>query len=74
MGLFLQIIERSGPIPWDDLTLPEGRTKKACSVMVDREKQNVKKAREAAAGGGVLPMPPKKVSAANFSWLEVDES
>jgi hypothetical protein len=33
-GLFFQIIEKTGPIPWDDLSLPEGRTRKACLVMV----------------------------------------
>lgn len=48
VGLFLQIISRAGPIPWPELNLPEGRTMKACQVMVDKEKQKIKKAREAA--------------------------
>ncbi|KAM0704337.1 hypothetical protein Q7P35_008571 [Cladosporium inversicolor] len=48
VGLFLQIITRAGPIPWPELNLPEGRTMKACQVMVDKEKQKMKKAREAA--------------------------
>lgn len=48
VGLFLQIITRAGPIPWPELNLPEGRTMKACQVMVDKEKQKIKKAREAA--------------------------
>lgn len=51
MEIFVQLVEKVGTIPWDELTLPEGRTKKACTVMVDREKQKVKKAREAAGGG-----------------------
>ncbi|KAK3706164.1 hypothetical protein LTR37_012865 [Vermiconidia calcicola] len=50
IGLLYQIIEKSGAIPWDQLKLPEGRTKKACMVMVDKEKQKVKKALEAEAG------------------------
>lgn len=48
VGIFLQIISKSGAIPWPDLTLPGGRTLKACQVMVDKEKQKIKKAREAA--------------------------
>ncbi|KAF2722284.1 hypothetical protein K431DRAFT_46055 [Polychaeton citri CBS 116435] len=44
LGLLFQIVVRSGPVPWDDLQLPEGRTVKACQVMIDREKQKVKKA------------------------------
>lgn len=48
VGLFLQIIAKAGPVPWPDLTLPEGRTVKACQVMLDKEKQKIKKAREAA--------------------------
>ena len=66
LGLLFQIIDKGGSIPWDDLTLPEGRTKKACTVMIDREKTKVKKAREAAGdvgnagdGGGT---PKGKVS------------
>jgi hypothetical protein len=47
MDLLFQIVEQGGPIPWDSLKLPEGRTRKACTVMIDREKQKVKKAREA---------------------------
>lgn len=44
----LQIIARGGTILWDDIELPEGRTKKACVVMIDKEKTKIKKAREAA--------------------------
>jgi hypothetical protein len=47
MELLFQIVEQAGSIPWDSLKLPEGRTRKACTVMIDREKQKVKKAREA---------------------------
>ncbi|KXL44907.1 hypothetical protein M433DRAFT_154417 [Acidomyces richmondensis BFW] len=47
LGILFQIIERSGPIPWDDLKLPDGRTKKAVQVMIDKEKTKMKKAREA---------------------------
>ena len=61
MGLVFQILERFGTIPWDEITLPEGRTKKACALMIDKEKTKVKKAREAA--GETLEAPtPKKVS------------
>ena len=31
--------------------MPEGRTKKACDVMLSREKAKVKKAREEGGGG-----------------------
>lgn len=48
VGLLLQIISKTGAIPWPELTLPEGRTLKACQVMVDKEKQKIKRAREAA--------------------------
>jgi len=47
----VQIIEKAGPIPWDALKLPEGRTKKAVQVMIDKEKQKVKRAREAEGNG-----------------------
>lgn len=50
VGFLFQIIEKGGPIPWDELTLPEGRTKKAVQVMVDKEKQKIKKARAQEAG------------------------
>lgn len=52
LGLIFQIIEQSGSIKWDTLTLPEGRTKKACDIMISREKAKVKKAREGVEGGG----------------------
>ena len=38
-----------GGIPWDKMTLPEGRTKKACVVMIDKEKAKVRKAGEGSA-------------------------
>ena len=47
LGLILQIACRGGPIPWAELALPEGRTIKACQVMIDKEKSKIKKAREA---------------------------
>lgn len=52
LGLLFQIIEKAGKIPWDSITLPEGRTQKACVVMIDKEKQKVRKAREADGEGG----------------------
>lgn len=58
VGLFLQIIAKGGSIPWPELTLPEGRTQKACQVMLDKEKQKIKKARE-AAGEDVEDLSPK---------------
>ncbi len=63
MGLVFQILNHFGTIPWDQITLPEGRTKKACSVMIDKEKAKVKKAREAEGGGegGSETTSPKKV-------------
>jgi antitoxin component of RelBE/YafQ-DinJ toxin-antitoxin module len=60
VGLFLQIIARAGPIPWPELTLPDGRTVKACQVMVDKEKQKIKKARE-AAGEDISDLTTPKV-------------
>ncbi|KAK3051439.1 hypothetical protein LTR09_007462 [Extremus antarcticus] len=62
MGLVFQILNHFGTIPWDQITLPEGRTKKACSVMIDKEKAKVKKAREAEGGGegGSETTSPKK--------------
>ena len=60
VGLFLQIITKAGPIPWPELTLPDGRTMKACQVMVDKEKQKIKKARE-AAGEDVSDLATPKV-------------
>jgi len=47
LGILFQIIERCAPIPWDELKLPEGRTKKAAQVMIDKEKTKMKRAREA---------------------------
>jgi len=44
----LQIMSKVSPIPWPELTLPEGRTVKACQVMIDKEKAKLKKAREEA--------------------------
>ncbi|QIW96019.1 hypothetical protein AMS68_001537 [Peltaster fructicola] len=44
LGLILQIVAKSGKIPWDELELPEGRTQKACQVMLDKEKTKVKQA------------------------------
>lgn len=73
LGLLFQIIEKAGSIPWDDLVLPEGRTKKACVVMVDKEKAKVRKARggngtageEGGEGGGakvggLISLRPRK--------------
>ncbi|KAK3672235.1 hypothetical protein LTR78_007988 [Recurvomyces mirabilis] len=65
LGLLFQIIEKAGTIPWSELTLPEGRTQKACSVMVDKEKQKVKKARLAKENGeepeaDATPKPKKR--------------
>lgn len=57
LGLILQIVAKAGPVPWAELNLPEGRTQKACTVMLDKEKKKVKEALEAAgedAGAGAL--------------------
>ncbi|KAK5168988.1 uncharacterized protein LTR77_006297 [Saxophila tyrrhenica] len=59
MGLVFQILEKFGTIPWDDITLPEGRTKKACVVMIDKEKQKVKKARGEGSEAGATPKKRK---------------
>ncbi|KJX99066.1 hypothetical protein TI39_contig375g00008 [Zymoseptoria brevis] len=48
LGILFQVIEKAGPIPWAELTLPEGRTQKACQVMVDKEKKKVRDAKAAA--------------------------
>ncbi len=50
VGLLFHIIEKMGPIPWNDLTLPPGRTLKAVQVMIDKEKTKIKKARAAELG------------------------
>ncbi|KAK5115792.1 hypothetical protein LTR62_000881 [Meristemomyces frigidus] len=67
LGLFFQIMEKSGTICWSELTLPEGRTMKACQVMVDKEKARVKAARltkrngeEPAAAEGTMVTPKKR--------------
>ncbi|SMY25758.1 unnamed protein product [Zymoseptoria tritici ST99CH_1A5] len=48
LGILFQVIEKAGAIPWSELTLPEGRTQKACQVMVDKEKKKVRDAKAAA--------------------------
>lgn len=65
----LQIIAKSGPVPWPELNLPEGRTMKACQVMVDKEKQKIKKARE-AAGEDVSDFTSPMVCQESISPLE----
>jgi hypothetical protein len=45
VAFLFQIIEKLGSIPWDELTYPEGRTKKACQVMIDKEKSKIRKER-----------------------------
>lgn len=48
-------------IPWHELELPEGRTLKACQVMVDKEKAKIRKAKEAegdSEGGPATPKTP----------------
>ena len=35
MSVLFQIIEKAGTIPWDELTLPEGRDKKSVRNMLD---------------------------------------
>jgi hypothetical protein len=64
VGLFFQIIEKAGTIPWDKITLPEGRTRKACELMVSREKSKIKESRQAGDGSvdkNPLQTPSKKV-------------
>jgi len=63
LGLLFQIITEAGSILWDKLELPEGRTRKACEIMISNEKQKVKKAREAKANGEETPTPNTKVRA-----------
>lgn len=74
----LQIMSKVTPIPWNDLTLPEGRTVKACQVMIDKEKAKLKKARE-EAGEPTIPLKaaPKVrevVSARMRSALNIESS
>jgi hypothetical protein len=66
-SLFLQIIAKAGPVPWPELTLPEGRTVKACQVMLDKEKQKIKKAREAAGEDVNADVTSPKVSLNNLT-------
>lgn len=74
----LQIMSKVTPIPWNDVTLPEGRTVKACQVMIDKEKAKLKKARE-EAGEPTIPLKatPKVrevVSARMRSALNIESS
>ncbi|CZT14596.1 uncharacterized protein RCC_00571 [Ramularia collo-cygni] len=58
LGLLFQIIEKAGTIPWAELDLPEGRTQKACSVMVDKEKAKLRKAKEGGDEDGATTATP----------------
>ncbi|CAK4005104.1 Hypothetical predicted protein [Lecanosticta acicola] len=52
LGLIFQIMQKmEKPIPWSELELPEGRTRKACQVMLDKEKAKVREAKKGAADG-----------------------
>ncbi|KAK6432866.1 hypothetical protein LTR95_010959 [Oleoguttula sp. CCFEE 5521] len=42
LGLLFQIIAVGGAIPWEKLTLPNGRTKKACDMMIQKERKKIK--------------------------------
>lgn len=44
LGLYLQIVDVHGPIPWDRIALPEGRTRKACEVMVSSDRVKLRNA------------------------------
>lgn len=55
-------MSKVSPIPWDQLTLPEGRTIKACQVMIDKEKAKIKKAREEAGESTIEFKATPKVS------------
>lgn len=75
-SIYFQIMEKSGPIPWDDIELPEGRTKRAVEQMISKEKIKAKKAREAEGNGngkvedaadGGSPAAPK-ASATPITW------
>lgn len=60
VGIFFQIINEMGAsIPWHELELPEGRTLKACQVMVDKEKTKIRKAKEAEGDSEAGPATPK---------------
>lgn len=51
-ALLLQIIEKNvGSINYDNIELPEGRTKKACVIMIDKEKRKMREAAVAANPG-----------------------
>lgn len=52
LGVLFQVIEKSGKIPWDSITLLEGRTRKACEVMIDKDKETVKAASGNEEGAG----------------------
>ncbi|KAK4498107.1 hypothetical protein PRZ48_010763 [Zasmidium cellare] len=58
-GFLFHIIAKMGSIPWNDLDLPEGRTLKACQVMIDKEKTKIRKAKEAEGNGEDVPATPK---------------
>ncbi|KAF2765286.1 hypothetical protein EJ03DRAFT_355013 [Teratosphaeria nubilosa] len=60
LGILFQIIEKQGSIPWDELTFPPGRTKKAVQVMIDKEKTKIRKAREANGDAPAVESTPSK--------------
>ncbi|GAB7360984.1 hypothetical protein MBLNU230_g0967t1 [Neophaeotheca triangularis] len=64
VGLLFQIIALGGPIPWNQVDLPEGRTLKAVQVMIDKEKAKIRKAKEAAGGEGSTKASKKRGSSA----------
>jgi hypothetical protein len=70
-SLFLQIIAKAGPVPWPELTLPEGRTVKACQVMLDKEKTKIKKAREAAGEDVNANVTSPKVSPSILTYTYI---
>ena len=60
LGVMFQIIEKTGgPIKWNELDLPEGRTVKAVQVMIEKEKAKVRRAK-ADENGASTPVTPKK--------------
>ena len=79
MDFFIELAVRAGKIPWDELELPEGRTRKACQVMFDRvgvcytlqtwtddrqEKTKVKNAKAANKGADAADDDPKPAKTA----------
>ncbi|KAK5103274.1 hypothetical protein LTR16_006946, partial [Cryomyces antarcticus] len=61
-ALLMTLIARAGPIKWDKVKLPEGRTQKACTRWFDKEKAKfeIQNKSSAVADAGPTDEPATK--------------